>query len=72
MTYGQLLEQLSKLTSQQLNQSVTVYLKDTYGSDEYLPVNHVSVHVDYGSLYSTREVSDAVGSNGKPTSNVSR
>ncbi len=49
MTYGQLLEQLSKLTSQQLNQSVTVYLKDSYGSDEYLPVNHISVSVDYGS-----------------------
>jgi hypothetical protein len=49
MTYRELLEQLSKLTSQQLNQSVTVYLKDSYGSDEYLPVNHMSVSVDYGS-----------------------
>ena len=49
MTYGQLLEQLSKLTPQQLNQSVTVYQADYFDylvGDEYLPVNDIGVAVD--------------------------
>ena len=49
MTYGQLLEQLSKLTPQQLKQRVTVYQADYFDylvGDEYLPVNEIGVAVD--------------------------
>ena len=49
MTYGQLLEQLSKLTPQQLNQRVTVFQSDYLDyptGEEYLPVNDIGVAVD--------------------------
>jgi hypothetical protein len=42
------MKHLSGLSIEQLDQSVTVYVPDTYGrgDDEYLPLNHIGVAVD--------------------------
>ena len=42
MTYKDLLEQLSELSFEQLNQTVTVQVSD----DEYFPVNETGIAVD--------------------------
>ena len=42
MTYEELLEQLSELSPQQLNQTVTVYVS----GDDYFPVNETGVAAD--------------------------
>lgn len=43
MTYKELLEMLNELSSEQLNQTVTVH---HHFSDEYYPINHFAITFD--------------------------